>query len=34
MIGEHDDFYINWLGKEGDSGTFPKAQGEVPSQGL
>lgn len=32
MIGGHGDLYINWLGREGDSGTLPKARRKVPSQ--
>jgi hypothetical protein len=34
MIGGPGELYINWLGREGNTGTFPKARWEVPSQGL
>jgi hypothetical protein len=32
MIGGSGDLYINWLGMEGDSGTFCKALWEVLRQ--
>jgi hypothetical protein len=33
MIGGSGALYINWQGREGDSGTFPKVWWEVPSWG-